>query len=109
MKSLQAAAAAAIRRATGDGNGSSSTTGGTAAAAGNVMEGSQRAVIRDLSQKVSDLCRHLADARRQQHLAQACLLPESLAVAQIAASCPLCSKAEYFMQGAVLQDLSQNR
>jgi len=61
VKSLQAAAAAAIRRASEDGRG---------AAAGS-MDGSQRAIIRDLSQKVSDLCRELADAKRQQHLAQA--------------------------------------
>ena len=61
MKSLQAAAAAAIRRA-GEEGGSS---------ARGSMDGSQRAIIRDLSQKVSDLCRELADARRQQHLAQA--------------------------------------
>lgn len=61
VKSLQAAAAAAIRRASEDGRGP---------AAGS-MDGSQRAIIRDLSQKVSDLCRELADAKRQQHLAQA--------------------------------------
>lgn len=61
MKSLQAAAAAAIRRASEDGGGS---------AAGS-MDASQRAIIQDLSRKVSDLCRELADARRQQHLAQA--------------------------------------
>ncbi len=61
MKSLQAAAAAAIRRASEEGGGARSGS----------MDGSQRAIIRDLSQKVSDLCRELADARRQQHIAQA--------------------------------------
>ena len=64
MKSLQAAAAAAIRRASEEGGSS----------ARGSMDGSQRAIIRDLSQKVSDLCRELADARRQQHMAQASLL-----------------------------------
>ena len=60
-KSLQAAAAAAIRRASEEGGG----------AATGAMDASQRAIIRDLSCKVSDLCRDLADARRQHHLAQA--------------------------------------
>ena len=64
VKGLQAAATAAIRRASEE--GSQAGAGGAAS-----MEGSQRAVIRDLSRKVSQLCQQLADARRQQHLAQA--------------------------------------
>ena len=68
VKSLQAAAAAAIRRASEEGGSARSGS----------MDGSQRAIIRDLSQKVSDLCRELADARRQQHLAQAsCSVPNA--------------------------------
>ena len=64
VKGLQAAATAAIRRASEEG-------GQAGAGSAASMEGSQRAVIRDLSRKVSQLCRELADARRQQHMAQA--------------------------------------
>ena len=64
VKGLQAAAASAIRRGSAEGGG---------AAAGS-MEGSQRAVIGDLSRKVADLSRQLAQARRQQYLAEVCSL-----------------------------------
>ncbi len=60
VKGLQAAAASAIRRGSAEGSG---------AAAGS-MEGSQRAIIGDLSRKVADLSRQLAQARRQQYLAE---------------------------------------
>ena len=60
VRGLQAAAASAIRRGSAEGSG---------AAAGS-MEGSQRAIIGDLSRKVADLGRQLAQARRQQYLAE---------------------------------------
>ena len=65
VKGLQAAAASAIRRGSAEGGG---------AAAGS-MEGSQRAIIGDLSRKVADLSRQLAHARRQQYLAEVPPLP----------------------------------
>ena len=61
-KGLQAAAASAMRRGSAEGAGAGS------------MEGSQRAVIGDLSRKVADRTRHLAHARRQQYLAEVCSL-----------------------------------
>ena len=61
-KGLQAAAASALRRGSPEG------------AVPGSMEGSQRAVIGDLSRKVADLSRQLAHARRQQYLAEVCCL-----------------------------------
>ena len=86
VKGLQAAATAAIRRAGEEG-------GQAGAGSAASMEGSQRAVIRDLSRKVSELCRELADARRQQHLAQAGHLskqPTCQAVLHATCFCPRC-------------------
>ena len=70
-KGLQAAAASAVRRGSPEGM-----------AAGS-MDGSQRAVIGDLSRKVADLSRQLAHARRKQYLAEVCPLSSE--------ACPRCA------------------